>query len=372
MSQALQDQPNSRSTVSLKELVNTMIKFNASDLHLKSGRPPFFRVNGNLVPAKTNPLHSEDIQEMVFAILNERQRQELEKSWQVDASFGLGNVSRFRLNVFRQRSSWSAAIRMVPVQIPCLETLGVPSVLKKLAARTAGLLLVTGPTGSGKSTTLASLVQHLNETRPIHILTIEDPIEYVFQDNKASITQREVGTDVRSGQEALYSGLRQDPDVIIVGEMRDYETIRLVMTAAETGHLVMSTLHTQDARGAVERILDVAPAGIRNQLRIQLSTTLVGVVAQQLLVKSGGNGRVLATEVMVSSPSIQEAIAEDKLERIPELISSSTDFYQMQTMNQSLVRLVNSGLITLQEALSVSSRPEELQQELAGIVREAG
>jgi twitching motility protein PilT len=261
---------------------------------------------------------------------------------------------------------------MVPVQIPCLEALGVPAVLKKLGTRTSGLLLVTGPTGSGKSTTLASLVQHLNETKPIHILTIEDPIEYVFQDNKASITQREVGKDVRSGQEALYSGLRQDPDVIIVGEMRDYEMIRLVMTAAETGHLVMSTLHTQDARGAVERILDVAPAGIRNQLRIQLSNALVGVVAQQLLVKSDGSGRVLAAEVMVNSPSIQESIAEDKLERIPELISSSTDYYEMQTMNQSLLRLFHAGLITLQEALSVSPRPEELQQEVAGIVREAG
>lgn len=372
MNQTSDETLRSRPTVSLKELVNTMIKFNASDLHLKSGRPPFFRVNGNLIPAKTNPLSSEAIQEMVFGLLNERQRQELEKSWQVDASFGLGSVSRFRLNVFRQRNTWSAAIRMVPVQIPCLEALGVPPVLKKLGTRTSGLLLVTGPTGSGKSTTLASLVQHLNETKPIHILTIEDPIEYVFQDNKASITQREVGTDVRSGQEALYSGLRQDPDVIIVGEMRDYEMIRLVMTAAETGHLVMSTLHTQDARGAVERILDVAPAGIRNQLRIQLSNALVGVVAQQLLVKSDGSGRVLAAEVMVNSPSIQESIAEDKLERIPELISSSTDYYEMQTMNQSLLRLFHAGLITLQEALSVSPRPEELQQEVAGIVREAG
>jgi twitching motility protein PilT len=356
--------------LTIEYLVNALLKFGASDLHIKVGRPPCFRIDGRLVPAKIPPLTKETVERLLYSILTERHIEELETKWQVDASFRLTDIGRFRCNVYRQRNTLSAAIRMIPFQIPRIEDLGVPVALKQLAVRDNGLLLVTGPTGSGKSTTLAALVQHLNETQPIHILSIEDPIEYVFRDLKASVTQREVGSDTRTIEEALHAGLRQDPDVIVVGEMRDYETIRVALTAAETGHLVMSTLHTPDAKGALERILDVVPPQIQNQVRMQLSTCLVGVVAQQLLSRSGGDGRVLAAEVMVNSPAIASAIAENELDRIPALMESSNDYYQMQTLNQSLRQLVESGSITLKEAIRVSPRPEELEQLLSGIVRD--
>ncbi|NDD90994.1 PilT/PilU family type 4a pilus ATPase, partial [bacterium] len=264
----------------------------------------------------------------------------------------------------------SAVIRMIPFQTLRLEDLGAPSVLKELGRRESGILLLVGPTGSGKSTTMASLVQHLNETQAIHIITIEDPIEFVFQDLRASVTQREVGSDARSTQEALRACLRQDPDVIVVGEMRDYDTIRVALTAAETGHLVLSTLHASSAAGAIERILDVVPGEAQNQVRVQLASSLVGVVAQQLVPRHSGEGRVLAAEVMVNSPAIQDAIAENALDRIPELMANSNDYYQMQTLNQALLKLVGSGAITLDEARKISPRPEELDQSLSGIVRD--
>jgi twitching motility protein PilT len=356
--------------LTIEYLVNAILKFGASDLHIKVGRPPCFRIDGKLVPAKTAPLTKEAVETLLYSILTERHIEELEEKWQVDASFRLTDIGRFRCNVYRQRNTLSAAIRMIPYQIPRIEDLGVPAVLKQLVVRSSGLLLITGPTGSGKSTTLAALVQHLNETQPIHILSIEDPIEFVFRDLKASVTQREVGSDTRSIEEGLHAGLRQDPDVIVVGEMRDYETIRVALTAAETGHLVMSTLHTPDAKGAIERILDVVPPQIQNQVRMQLSTCLVGVIAQQLLSRSGGDGRVLAAEVMVNSPAIASAIAENELDRISALMESSNDYYQMQTLNQSLRQLVESGSITLKEAIRISPRPEELKQLLSGIVRD--
>jgi len=356
--------------LTIEYLVNALLKFGASDLHIKVGRPPCFRIDGKLVPAKIPPLTRETVDRLLYSILTERHIEELETKWQVDASFRLTDIGRFRCNVYRQRNTLSAAIRMIPFQIPRLEDLGVPVVLKQLAVRDNGLLLVTGPTGSGKSTTLASLVQHLNETQPIHILSIEDPIEYVFRDLKASVTQREVGSDTRSIEEGLHAGLRQDPDVIVVGEMRDYETIRVALTAAETGHLVMSTLHTPDAKGAIERILDVVPHQVQSQVRLQLSDCLVGVLAQQLLVRSGGEGRVLAAEVLVNSPAVSSAIAKNEFDRIPGLMDSSNDYYQMQTLNQSLRQLVEAGSITLKEALRVSPRPEELEQLISGIVRD--
>jgi len=358
------------SKITVESLVGALLKFGASDLHIKVGRPPCFRIDGRLVPAKLPPLGQEEVEGLLLSILGKRHLQQLEERWQVDASFRLNELGRFRCNVFRQRNTLAAVIRMIPFQIPRVEDLGVPLVMKELAVRDNGLLLVTGPTGSGKSTTLASLVQHLNETQPIHVLSIEDPIEYVFRDQKASVTQREVGSDTHSLAEGLHAGLRQDPDVIVVGEMRDYETIRVALTAAETGHLVMSTLHTPDAQGAIERILDVVPSEVQNQVRIQLGGCLVGVLAQQLLVKSGGEGRILATEVLVNSPAISNAIVENDLGRIPGIMASSNDYYQMQTLNQSLRRLVESGAILLQEALRVSPRPEELEQQISGIVRE--
>ncbi|MBU6374798.1 MAG: PilT/PilU family type 4a pilus ATPase [Bdellovibrionales bacterium] len=354
---------------SIEYLVHALMSYGASDLHIKTGRPPCFRIDGKLIPAKSGPMTHESIERLVGSVLSPRHIQELEQNWQVDASFRLENVGRFRCNVYRQRNTLSAVIRMIPFQTLRLEDLGAPAVLKELGRRESGILLIAGPTGSGKSTTLASLVQYLNETQAIHIITIEDPIEFVFQDLRASVTQREVGSDTRSTQEALRAGLRQDPDVIVVGEMRDYETIRVALTAAETGHLVLSTLHAPDATGAIGRILDVVPGDAQNQIRVQLSSSLVGVVAQQLVPRSSGDGRVLAAEVMVNSPAIQEAIAENALDRVAELMASSNDYYQMQTLNQALLRLIESEAITLTEAKKISPRPEELDQSLSGIVR---
>jgi len=358
------------SKVTMDYLIQALFKFGASDLHLKVGRPPCYRIHGKLVPARMEPLTAEVVEHLVQSVLTERQMAELRANWQVDASFWLEGTGRFRCNVFRQRNTLSATIRMIPMNIPRLEDLGVPSVLKQLGSRDHGLLLVTGPTGAGKSTTLAALIQYLNETQSIHILTIEDPIEYVFRDQKASITQREVGSDTHDARAALHAGLRQDPDVIVLGEMRDYETIRVALTAAETGHLVISTMHTVDARGSVERILDVIPPEAQNQVRLQLSTALVGVVSQQLLPRSDGKGRVLASEVMVNSPAVAAAISENRLLQLPELMASSNDYYQMKTFNQSLRELIEVKMVTAAEALKISPHPDDLQQLLAGIVRE--
>jgi twitching motility protein PilT len=354
----------------MEYLVQALVKFGASDLHLKVGRPPCFRINGKLVSAKVPPLSAAEVERLIQSVLTDRQVEELERQWQVDSSFRISGMGRFRCNAFRQRSTLSAAIRMIPFEIPRFDDLGIPAVLKELGRREHGLLLVTGPTGSGKSTTLAAMIQEMNETQPIHILMIEDPIEYVFKDIKASVTQREVGSDTRSVEEALYAGLRQDPDVIVVGEMRDYETIRVAMTAAETGHLVLSTLHTPDAKGSIERILDVVPPDSQNQVRLQLADCLVGVVAQKLVLRADGKGRTLAAEVLVKSPAIQTAIADNQLDLIHDLMASSNDYYQMQTFNQALQRLVEAGTITMSEAKSASPRPEELEQLFSGIVRE--
>jgi twitching motility protein PilT len=361
---------NPANSTTLKSLVEALVKFSASDLHLKVGRPPIFRINGKLVPAKMAALTSEDVQEMIDGLLNTRQRRDLENKLQVDLSFRLSDLGRFRCNVYHQRNTLSAAIRMIPFQIPRLEDLGVPPAMKELVQRQHGILLVTGSTGAGKSTTLAALIQYLNEHHPIHILTIEDPIEFVYRDLKASVTQRELGTDAISTHDALSAGLRQDPDVVVVGEMRDPDTMRVALTAAETGHLVLSTLHTVDAKGTIERILDMVPPAAQNQMRIQLASTLVGVISQQLVMRADKKGRILAAEVMVNSPAIEAAIMENQVERIPELISSSNHYYQMQSMDQSLLKLCQSGVITPTEAIKASSRPAELTQLLSGIVRD--
>jgi twitching motility protein PilT len=353
----------------LQQLIEALVKFNASDLHIKTGRPPLFRINGKLVPAKSEPLTAEVVEKMLFGLLSHRQRKELDQKLQVDLSFRLSELGRFRCNIFHQRNTLSAAIRMIPFQIPRLEDLGVPAVLRELVQRPNGIVLITGATGMGKSTTLAAAVQYLNETQPIHVITIEDPIEFVYRDVRASVTQRELGTDALSLHEALYAGLRQDPDVVVVGEMRDYETMRVALTAAETGHLVLSTLHTMDARGTIERIIDMVPAAAQNQIRIQLASTLVGVVSQQLVVRADKKGRALAAEVMVNSPAIEEAILTNDLNRVSELISTSSHYYQMQTMDQALFKLCQAQIITPAEAIKSSASPGELTQLLSGIVR---
>lgn len=360
------------SELDVRYLIRALVKYNASDLHIKVGRPPLYRINGKLVQAKMPVLENSVIEKIVSEILTERQVKELEEKFQVDASFRVGKLGRFRCNVFFQRGSISATIRMIPFQIPSIEDLGIPLIVKNILQRPRGLVLLTGPTGAGKSTTLAAMVQHINENRHVHVLTIEDPIEFVFRDHRASITQREVGSDTQSFQDGLYAGLRQDPDLIVIGEMRDLEVIKIALTAAETGHLVLATMHTNDAVSTIDRIIDVFPAESKNHVRIQLASTLVAVISQHLLVRADGSGRIPACEVLVNSPTIENLIRKSELKKIPEVMKSSNDYYKMQTMNQDLQRLMGSGLITADEALKVSQNRDDLKLLMSGVSHKEG
>jgi twitching motility protein PilT len=363
----------SQPKVDLHYLARALIKYSASDLHLKVGRPPLYRINGKLIPAKMAEITQELADSIIYGVLTEKQIKELDHKRNIDFSFRIKDLGRFRCNVYFQRNTLSAAVRMIPFTIPNLDDLNVPAaVLKELCHRPRGLLLVTGATGSGKSTTLAALVQYLNESSQVHILAIEDPIEFVFRDIKASITQREVGSDTLSLKEGIVAGLRQDPDIIMIGEVRDTETIQAALTAAETGHLVIATLHTNDAKSTVDRILDVFPPDAQNQIRIQLASTLIGVVSQQLIVRANGSGRVPACEVMVKSPAIESYILKNELDRIPDAIANSNNYYKMQTMNQALEKLVTAGTITADEALKASSNPDDLKLRFSGVAREEG
>lgn len=356
----------------MRYLVRALIKYGASDLHLKVGRPPLFRIHGKLVPAKMPEMTQASAQALLDSVLSARHREELERNRQVDMSFRIKDIGRFRCNVFYQRDSIAAAIRMIPLVVPQLSQLGLPAVIKELCERPRGLVLVTGATGCGKSTTLAAMVQELNENNPVHILCIEDPIEFMFKDRKATISQREVGTDTLTLNDALRAGLRQDPDVIMIGELRDYQMIQTAMTAAETGHLVLATLHTNDAVGTIERIVDSFPLDAKNQARIQLASTLVAVISQQLVVKSDQSGRLPACEVLIKSPVVESYIIKGELGRIQEVMESSRDYYRMQTMNQSLEALIRGNQISLEEGLKSSSRPDDLRLNLSGMVREQG
>jgi twitching motility protein PilT len=363
---------SSADTYDMKYLIKALVKYNASDLHLKVGRPPLFRINGKLIPAKMPELNPQIAETLLLGLLSAKQIIQLEEKRQIDFSFRMKDYGRFRCNVYYQKDSISAAIRMIPLTVPNIDQLGIPSIVKELALRPRGLLLVTGATGSGKSTTLSAMIQHINETRNVHILTIEDPIEFVYKDLKASITQREVGSDINTLQDGLYGGLRQDPDVIMIGELRDCNMIEAAFKAAETGHLVISTLHTNDCRSSLDRMLEVFPAEYQNQARTQLASTLVGIVSQQLISRADGTGRVPACEVLVKSPTIEHYIMKQKLELIGDAIATSNDYYKMQTMNQSLAQLVRGGSIGLEEALKSSFSPEDLRLMLSGIHHDDG
>jgi twitching motility protein PilT len=363
---------NTSPKIDMKYLIHALIKYNASDLHIRVGRPPLYRINGKIVATKMQELSQEQAEQIIYGVLSDKQLTDLHEKRQVDLSFRIKDYGRFRCNVFFQRGSISAAIRMIPLNVPNIDELGVPAVLKELVLRPRGLILIVGSTGAGKSTTLASVMQYINETSHVHILAIEDPIEFVYRDMKATITQREVGSDTHSLNEGLLAGLRQDPDVMMIGEMRDYHMIQGALTAAETGHLVLSTLHTNDAKSTIGRIMDVFPAEAKNQVRIQLANSLLAVVAQQLVVRADGTGRVPACEVMVMSPSIREMILKNEFERVPEAIANSSNYYKMQTMNQSLEHLVKQKIITLDVALRSSNNPDDLKLRLSGIDREGG
>lgn len=349
-----------RLTFDIRELLEKMVKAGASDLHIVVGVPPVIRVHGRLEYMPGYPrLTPEMTQELIYSVMNEDQIAEFEKEKELDMSFGIEKLSRFRLNVYRDRGSVVAAFRAIPYEIMSFEQLGIPRVVADFAYRPYGLILVCGPTGSGKSTTLAALIDKINTERDVHIITIEDPIEYLHSHRRSIVNQREVNVDTKSFATALKRVLRQDPDVILIGEMRDIETIQAALTVAETGHLTFATLHTNDAVQTINRIVDVFPQEQQEQVRTQLSFVLEGVVVQQLLPRADGQGRVLATEVMVPNPAIRSLIRAQKLEQIPSMIEIGKA-EGMMTMNQSLYRLYRRGLITKEVAFRRSPNPEGL------------
>src|SRR5918911_1943416 len=344
------------------DILIEVVKQKASDLHLTAGAPPMIRQKGSLVPLEGMPkLTPTDTREIIYSILNNSQRQTLETHNQLDFSYSVPGKGRFRVNAYFQRGTLGAAFRLIPSETVPLEKLGLPPVIRDFARKPRGLVLVTGPTGSGKSTTLASIINEINETRSEHILTIEDPIEFVHTHKKCIVNQRELGTDAQSFGLALKAALRQDPDVILVGEMRDLETISTALTAAETGHLVFATLHTQSAPQTIDRIIDVFPSHQQDQVRMQLSVALQGVMTQQLIPTAHGAARVVAAEVLVPTPAVRNLIREGKTHQIPSAMQTSSNV-GMQTMDAALVTLVRAGKITQRVAEQRSSTPDELRR----------
>jgi twitching motility protein PilT len=348
----------------IDDLLRELVEKDASDLHLKAGQPPCMRIRGDLVRLPVVPLSIEDHNNRLFSILNEERKHKLEHEKEVDLSYNVPGVARFRVNMFWQRGNIGAVFRVIPFQIKTIEELGLPSITKKIAQLARGLVLVTGPTGSGKSTSLAAIINEINHTKRCHIMTIEDPIEYVHKDHTSVINQRELSTDTHSFGHALKHVLRQNPDVILVGEMRDLETIQLAITAAETGHLVFSTLHTVDAAQTIDRIVDVFEPDQQAQVRTQLSVTLQAVVSQTLLPKKGGRGRVAAFEVMTATPAIRNLIRDGKTHQIPTDIQMGQQF-GMQALDTHLLRLVEAGHIEYEDALAKSSNVMEFQHRAA-------
>jgi twitching motility protein PilT len=344
----------------IKNLLVEAVQAGASDLHVVSWAPPIMRVNGSLVPMDLPQLTPTELMPMISSLLSEEQRIRFSQDWELDFSVSLREVGRFRANVHRQRGAVEAAFRIIPEKIRTLRQLGLPSVLEELARKDSGLLLVTGPTGSGKSTTLAAMVDQINHERRCMIVTIEDPIEYVFRNRNCIVKQREIGLDTKSFEIALREALRQDPDVIVVGEMRDLETIRTALTAAETGHLVLATLHTPDVMQTIDRIIDVFPPHQQNQVRLQVANTVQGIVAQQLLPLTGGKGRVVACEIMIATLGIRKILRSAKNEQITTAMQTGTDM-GMITMDKSLKLLYQRGLISYDVALAKCRYPESFE-----------
>jgi twitching motility protein PilT len=346
---------------SLHQLLKLMVEKGASDLHITCGCPPQFRIDGNLVAIKAPPLTREDSQAICYSFLTETQKHTFEEKNELDLSFGVKGLCRFRANVFVQRGAVAGTFRVIPTKIHSLSELGLPGVVETLTRRNQGLVLVTGATGSGKSTTLASMVDRVNLERHGHILTIEDPIEFIHPHKKCIVNQREVGADTVDFKTALRSVLRQDPDVVLIGELRDLETVQAALSISETGHLCMATLHTNSAVQSIHRMIDMFPPHQHDQVRAQLSFTLEGVISQQLIPRATGIGRVLAAEVMLPTPAIRNLIREDKIHQIYSQMQVGQSKFGMQTMNQSLYSLFTRGIITLDDAMRCSGDQEELR-----------
>lgn len=353
----------------LQELLKTAVERKASDLHIKVGSPPILRIDNRLVPLNEKPrISQEDVIDMAFSVMNSKQKERFKEKSELDLAHSVPGLGRFRANIFQQRSTIGMVLRVIPVKVQTIQELNLPPVLEKLAMEPRGMILVTGTTGSGKSTTLAAMIDHLNTHRTGHIITIEDPIEYLHRDKKCLVNQREIGTDTDSFPEALRSALRQDPDIILVGEMRDYETTSTAIQAAETGHLVLSTLHTVDAAETINRIISVFPPYQQKQVRLQLSAILKGIVSMRLVPRADGRGRVPAVEVMVATATIRECVADpDKTRKIPDFIAAGHTQYGMQTFDQSLMILYRRGLITYEEALLWASNPDDFALKIRGI-----
>ena len=344
----------------LNDLLTVVVDRGGSDLHLTSGLPPVIRLHGKLIPLEAPALEGGDTRRILFSAMTEYQRDALERSWEHDFAYSIPGKARFRVNAYFQRGSVGAAFRLIPGKIDDFETLGLPGVMEALCRQPRGFVLVTGPTGSGKSTTLASMVDYINANRETHIMTIEDPIEFLHEHDKSMVNQREVGADTKSFADALRFILRQDPDVIMIGEMRDLETVRAALTAAETGHLVFATLHTQGSAQTIDRIVDVFPPHQQNQVRVQLAATLQGILSQQLLSTTNGSGRVVAVEVLVPTPGVRNLIREGKTHQLTTAMQTGRS-HGMVTMDEALADLYRKGSISLDTAMQRAHDPNVLQ-----------
>ncbi len=351
--------------VGIRDLLKAMVDMGASDLHITSGAPPQVRIDGHIRALQHPPLQPAETKQICYSILTDAQKRKFEEENELDLSFGVKGLARFRGNIYLQRGALAGAFRMIPYKFLSFEELGLPPVVRDLSRKPRGLVLVTGPTGSGKSTTLASIIDAINSERSEHIITIEDPIEYIHPHKKCLVNQREVGADTHSFKKALKYILRQDPDVVLLGELRDLETIEAALTIAETGHLCFATLHTNSCVQTINRIVDVFPTNQQTQVRTQLSFVLEGVLSQNLLPKASGRGRVLALEVMVPNMAIRALIRDDKVHQIYSQMQMGQEKYGMQTMNQSLFMLHHKKLISLDMALARSPEPDELKQMIA-------
>jgi twitching motility protein PilT len=348
--------------VTLSDLLKKVLELSGSDLHVTTNSPPQVRVHGHLQPLDMPPLGPADTKQLAYSVMTDAQKHRFEEDFELDFSFGLKGLARFRANIFNQRGAVAAVFRVIPYEIKSFAQLNLAPVVAKLCDRPRGLILVTGPTGSGKSTTLAAMLDKINSERHEHIITIEDPIEFVHPHKNCLVNQREVHQDTKSFSGALRAALREDPDVVLIGEMRDLETIESALRIAETGHLTFGTLHTNSASSTINRVIDVFPAHQQPQIRAQLSLVLEGVLCQALLPKAGGQGRAMAMEVLVPNPAVRNLIREDKIHQIYSSMQSGQDKYGMQTFNQSLMTLYLQKAITLETALLRSSNPDELQE----------